>query len=243
MGLLFTIAAGPRQRSHSRVRVPWDSRPYFTVSASRLPLSSPVLSFVFSFLPPHYIFDYLLFFILNAFPDYDSFHLTQALLWERYFPWSSPFYCTSLIFRIDSSKWVRPNHREARCQAFSGGCTQRGFITKRLCFLPQSRSEFLYDWRFTAYQFVLAKTHLRSMTRIFIYKLSTWSYSSHVTSSLTRGWVRRLQFLLGLVSAVILRSQSHGTCDYICCLRFESHRNTEGQVPVFISPRNTVAQL
>jgi hypothetical protein len=27
--LSFTIAAGPRQRSHSRVRVPWDSRPYF----------------------------------------------------------------------------------------------------------------------------------------------------------------------------------------------------------------------
>jgi hypothetical protein len=31
-GLSFTIAAGPRQRSNSRIRVPWDSRPYFTVS-------------------------------------------------------------------------------------------------------------------------------------------------------------------------------------------------------------------
>jgi hypothetical protein len=40
-GLSFTIAAGPRQRSYSRVRVPWDSRPYFTVSDSRLPFSSP----------------------------------------------------------------------------------------------------------------------------------------------------------------------------------------------------------
>jgi hypothetical protein len=39
--LSFTIAAGPRQRSHSRVRVPWDLRPYFTVSYSRLPFSSP----------------------------------------------------------------------------------------------------------------------------------------------------------------------------------------------------------
>jgi hypothetical protein len=28
MGLLFTIAAGPRQRSHSRVWVLWDSQPY-----------------------------------------------------------------------------------------------------------------------------------------------------------------------------------------------------------------------
>jgi hypothetical protein len=40
-GLSFIIAAGPRQRSHSRVRVPWDSPPYFTVSDSRLPFSSP----------------------------------------------------------------------------------------------------------------------------------------------------------------------------------------------------------
>jgi hypothetical protein len=31
-GLSFTIAAGPSQRSHSRVRAPWDARPYFTVS-------------------------------------------------------------------------------------------------------------------------------------------------------------------------------------------------------------------
>jgi hypothetical protein len=36
-GLLFTIAAGPRQRSHSRVRVPQDSRPYLTILYSRLP--------------------------------------------------------------------------------------------------------------------------------------------------------------------------------------------------------------
>jgi hypothetical protein len=40
--LSFTIAAGPLQRSHSRVRVPWDSWPYFTVSDSRLPFSLPL---------------------------------------------------------------------------------------------------------------------------------------------------------------------------------------------------------
>jgi hypothetical protein len=33
----FTIAVGPRQRSHSRVRVSWDSWPYFTVSDFILP--------------------------------------------------------------------------------------------------------------------------------------------------------------------------------------------------------------
>jgi hypothetical protein len=36
-GLPFTVAAGPRQRSNSWVRVPRDSLPYFTVSDSRLP--------------------------------------------------------------------------------------------------------------------------------------------------------------------------------------------------------------
>jgi hypothetical protein len=40
-GLSFLYAAGPCQRSLSRVRVPWDLRPYFTVSDSRLPFSSP----------------------------------------------------------------------------------------------------------------------------------------------------------------------------------------------------------
>jgi hypothetical protein len=40
-GQSFTIPAAPRQHSHSRVRFPWDSRPYFTASDSRLPFSSP----------------------------------------------------------------------------------------------------------------------------------------------------------------------------------------------------------
>jgi hypothetical protein len=40
-GLSFEIAAGPCQCSHSWLRVPWDSWPYFTVSNSRLPFSSP----------------------------------------------------------------------------------------------------------------------------------------------------------------------------------------------------------
>jgi hypothetical protein len=39
--LSFTIAAGLLQRSHSRIRVPWDSRPYFTVSDSTLPFLLP----------------------------------------------------------------------------------------------------------------------------------------------------------------------------------------------------------
>jgi hypothetical protein len=40
-GLSSLYAAGPCQRSHSQVRVPWYSRPYFTVSDLRLFFSSP----------------------------------------------------------------------------------------------------------------------------------------------------------------------------------------------------------
>jgi hypothetical protein len=40
-GLSFTIVAGPRQHSHSRVRVPLHSWSYFSVSTSLLPFSSP----------------------------------------------------------------------------------------------------------------------------------------------------------------------------------------------------------
>jgi hypothetical protein len=39
--LSFIYADGPRQRSLSRVRVPWDSWPYITVSDLRLPFSAP----------------------------------------------------------------------------------------------------------------------------------------------------------------------------------------------------------
>jgi hypothetical protein len=40
-GLSFVCAAGPCQRSLSQVRVPWDLRPYFSVSDLRLPFSLP----------------------------------------------------------------------------------------------------------------------------------------------------------------------------------------------------------
>jgi hypothetical protein len=39
MGLPFTIAAGPRQCSHSRIEIQRDSWPHFTVSGSTLPQS------------------------------------------------------------------------------------------------------------------------------------------------------------------------------------------------------------
>jgi hypothetical protein len=96
-----------------------------------------------------------------------------------------------------------------------------------------SESELPYDWRFTASQLVLAISPLRLTTSNFIFQWSRCSYSPYVR-------VCRLQLLLVFASAVILRSESRGTRDH--CILSQIHSpNLEGQLPVYISPRNRVA--
>jgi hypothetical protein len=56
----------------------------------------------------------------------------------------------------------------------------------------------------------------------FFFQLNTCGHCPCVTSTLTRGWVCRLQLLLALVSAFILRSESRRTHDHIYCLTFET---------------------
>jgi hypothetical protein len=77
----------------------------------------------------------------------------------------------------------------------------------------------------------------------YFFQLNTCGHGPYVTSPLTRRWVFRLQFLLGLASAVILRSESCWTHDNILLSQIRDSPNLEGQVPVFISSRNRVAQL
>jgi hypothetical protein len=87
---------------------------------------------------------------------------------------------------------------------------------------------------------------LRLTTSDLIFQLNTCSYivhSPYVTSSLKRGCVCRLQLLLVLASAVILRSESRGTHDHILLPQIWDSPNLEGQVPTFTSPRNRVARL
>jgi hypothetical protein len=98
-------------------------------------------------------------------------------------------------------------------------------------------SELLYDWRFTTNQFVLATRPLRPTTRICIFQLNTCRYSPCVTSSLTRGWICRIQLLLALASAVIFRSESR------LLSQIRDSPQLEGQIPVFISPRKRVSRL
>jgi hypothetical protein len=107
----------------------------------------------------------------------------------------------------------------------------------------QLMTNLIYDWRFTTNQFILATCPLRPTTRIFIFQLHTCCHSPYVTSSLTRGWVCHLQLLLALTSAVVLRSKSRRTHDYILLSQIRESPNLEGEVPVFISPRNGVTQL
>jgi hypothetical protein len=49
--------------------------------------------------------------------------------------------------------------------------------------------------------------------------------------------------MLGLANAVIVRSECRGTHDHILLSQIRHSPNLEGQVPVFISPRNRVVQL
>jgi hypothetical protein len=101
----------------------------------------------------------------------------------------------------------------------------------------------IYDWRFTVNRFVLVTSPLRFTTSNFIFQLNNCGCSPYVTSSLSRGWVCRLQLLLLVASAVILRSKPRATPYRISLAHTPDSFNLEGQVPVFISPRNRVAQL
>jgi hypothetical protein len=75
------------------------------------------------------------------------------------------------------------------------------------------------------------------------FQLNTCGHSPYVTSSMTREWVCRLQLLLALAIAVILRSESRGTHDHILLPQIRDSPNLEGQVSMFISPSNRVARL
>jgi hypothetical protein len=113
----------------------------------------------------------------------------------------------------------------------------------QVCEITDSESELLYDWRYTANQFVLATSPLRLTTSNFILQLNTCCYSLYVPSYLTRGWVCRLHLLLVLARAVLLRPESRGTHDHILPSQIRDSPSLEGQVTIFISPRILLCRL
>jgi hypothetical protein len=93
-------------------------------------------------------------------------------------------------------------------------------------------------------QFVLVSdSHLELKTNFLFSVWQLW-VSWCWTHSLTRGWACNLlvQFLLGLARAVTHGSKSGSTKTIFYCLISESPK-LEDQIPVFITPRNRVAQL
>jgi hypothetical protein len=73
-----------------------------------------------------------------------------------------------------------------------------------------SKSKLLYDWRFTANQFVLASSPLRLTTRNFFPQLNPCDISPYVTSSLTIRWVVCYEYALPFVkSRLLLCSYNH----------------------------------
>jgi hypothetical protein len=135
-----------------------------------------------------------------------------------------------------SRQWLRITVQKCSClYALLGTIHAFSYAAIFLICHFQSESELLYDWRFTANQF-LATSPLRLTVCNFVFQLNTCGCSLYVTSSLTRGWVCRLSLLLVLASAVILRSDSRGTHDHLLLFQSRESPNLEGQVPIFISP-------
>jgi hypothetical protein len=73
--------------------------------------------------------------------------------------------------------------------------------------LTNSESDLLYDWRFTANQFVLAPSFLWITTREFFFQLNSCGNSPHVTSSPTRLWVCLLWICLAFFRMYVLHIQ------------------------------------
>jgi hypothetical protein len=122
-----------------------------------------------------------------------------------------------------SSCHRRPCRNLVNCQLFLASlvelnCTANPQLTRCHFSIPSAESELLYDWRFTANQFILVPSPLRPTARIFP-QLNNWGHSPYITSSLTRRWVCHLQLVLALASAFILgfescaKSKSKSHCD------------------------------
>jgi hypothetical protein len=76
---------------------------------------------------------------------------------------------------------------------------------------------------------------LRTTTHIF-FQLNTVYCSPYVTSSLTRGWVCRLQLQLALARAVILGSESLGIHDHILLSQTRDSKTWRARSPYLYPP-------
>jgi hypothetical protein len=85
------------------------------------------------------------------------------------------------------------------------------------------KSKLLYDWRFTANQFVLASSPLTLTASNFIFQLNTCGSSPLLASSLTRWWV--------CLSQLLLASPAQGLVTIFYCLSFETSPTWRAMFP------------
>jgi hypothetical protein len=102
--------------------------------------------------------------------------------------------------------------------------------------LSQSESELLYDWQFTASQFVLVTSPMRLKTSNFIFHLNACGYSPYVTPSLTRGWFCRLWLLLVSPAQSFSGSSPAELMTTFYCLRFETPPTWRARSPYLYPP-------
>jgi hypothetical protein len=69
-----------------------------------------------------------------------------------------------------------------------------------------------------------------------IFQLNRCGHSPYVRTSVTRGWVCRLQLLLALASAVILKSESLESHDHILLSHFRDYPNLAGLRWMYSTP-------
>jgi hypothetical protein len=96
---------------------------------------------------------------------------------------------------------------------------------------PESESQLFYERQF------ISATNPLKLTSSSFFQLNTCSHSAYVTSCLRRGWVCRLQSLLTLARAVILRSESRRDHGHTLLSQIRDSPKLMGQVPLFIFPR------
>jgi hypothetical protein len=106
----------------------------------------------------------------------------------------------------------------------------------RLCKADQS--ELLYDWRFTANQFVLATSPLRLTTSNFIFQLNICAYNLYVTSSLKEDGSVVYNCYLSSPVQPILGPSPAGLMTTFYCLRFEAPPTWRARFP-YLYPTGT----